>query len=54
MSDKVSFSKKAIQSIENFEKVALRAVEAAKKITSHVFVYAWALRHIYQYFIGKN
>jgi len=31
MSDKVPFSKKAIQSIENFEKVVLRAVEAANQ-----------------------
>ncbi len=54
MSDKVPFSKKAIQSIENFEKVALRAVEAAKKITSHVFLYAWALWHIYRYFAAKH
>jgi hypothetical protein len=32
MPDKVSFSKKAIQSINNFEKVALRPVEAADEI----------------------
>ncbi len=54
MSDKVSLSKKAIQSIENFERVALRAIEAAKKITSHVFLYAWALWHMYRYFAGKH
>jgi len=54
MSDKASLSKKAIQSIENFEKVALRAIEAAKKITNHVFLYAWALWHIYRYFTGKH
>ena len=54
MPDKLSFSKKSIQKIENFEKVALRAIEAAKKITNHVFLYAWALWHIYRYFIGKH
>ena len=54
MSDKVSLSKKAIQSIENFERVALRALEAAEKITSRVFLYAWALWHIYRYFTGKH
>jgi hypothetical protein len=48
------FSKKAIQSIENFEKVALRTIEAAKKITSHVFLYGWALWHIYHFFTGKH
>ena len=54
MPDKVSLSKKAIQSIENFEKVALRAIEAAEKITSHVFLYAWAFWHIFRYFTGKH
>ncbi len=39
MSDKVPFSKKAIQSIENFERAALCTVKAAEKITSRVFLY---------------
>jgi len=55
MPDKVSFSKKqAIQSIKNFEELALRVVEAAEKITSRLFLYAWAFWHIYRYFMGKH
>ncbi len=54
MSDKVSLSKKAIQSIENFEKVALRALESADKISFRLFLYALALWDIYRYFTDKN
>ena len=54
MPDKVSFSKKAIKSIRNFERVALRAIEAAKKITSSLFLFVWALWHIYLYFAGRH
>ena len=54
MPDKASFSKRAIQSIKNFERVALRALEAADKISFRLFLYALALWHIYCYFIGKR
>jgi len=54
MPDKVSLSKKAIQSIENFEKVALRALEAADRISFRLFLYALVLWHIYCYFMGKH
>jgi|HubBroStandDraft_6_1064221.scaffolds.fasta_scaffold04586_2 hypothetical protein len=47
------FSKKAIQTIENFEAVALRALEAADRISFRVFLYALALWDIYRYFAGK-
>jgi len=53
MPDKVSFSKKAIQSIENLERVALRALEAAERISFRLFLYGWVLRDIYRYFTGK-
>jgi hypothetical protein len=54
MSDKVSLSKKSIQSIENFERVALRALEAADRVSFRLFVYALALWDIYRYFAGKH
>ena len=54
MPDKISFSKKAIQSIENFERVALRALEAADRISFRLFLYALALWHILRYFTGKH
>ena len=54
MPDKVSFSKKTIQSIESFERVALRALEAADRISFRLFLYALALWHIYCYFTGKH
>jgi hypothetical protein len=54
MPDKDSLSKKAIQKIEDFERVALRALEAAEKITSRVFFHAWAFYHIYRHFTGKH
>jgi hypothetical protein len=54
MPDKVSFSKKAIQSIENFENVALRALEAADRISFRLCLYALVLWHIYRYFTGKH
>ncbi len=55
MPDKVSLNKKkAIQSIKYVEGVVLRVVEAAEKITSRLFLYAWAVWHIYLYFIGKH
>jgi hypothetical protein len=51
MPDKISFIKKSIQEAED---VALRVIEAAEKITSRLFLYAWALWHMYLYFIGKH
>lgn len=54
MSDKVSLSKKAIQSIKNFEEVSLRALEAADKISFRLFLYALALWHVFRYFTGKH
>ena len=54
MPDKVSLSKKAIQSIENFEEVAFRALEAADRISFRLFLYALVLWHFYCYFMGKH
>jgi hypothetical protein len=54
MPDKVSLSKKAIQSIENFERAALRALEAADRISFRLFLYALVLWHIYRYFTGEH
>ena len=54
MPDKGSLSKKAIQSIKNFERVALRALEAADRISFRLFLYALVLWHIYLYFAGKH
>jgi hypothetical protein len=54
MSDKVSLSKKAIQKIENFESVALRALEAADRISFRLFLYALVVWHIFRYFAGKH
>lgn len=54
MPDKFSFSNKAIKSIRNFERVALRAIEAADKISFRLFLYALVVWHIYRYFIGKH
>ena len=54
MPDKVSFSKKAIQSIKNFERMALRALEAADKISFRMFLYALLLWDIYRYFAGRH
>ena len=54
MPDKGSLSKKAIQSIKNFERVALRALEAADRISFRLFLYALVLWHIYRYFTGKH
>jgi len=51
MPDKLSFIKKSIQQIED---IALRVIEAAEKITSRLFLYAWALWHMYLYFMGKH
>jgi hypothetical protein len=47
MPDKNSLSKKAIHSIENFEKVALRALKAADRISFRLFLYALMFWHIY-------
>lgn len=54
MPDKNSLSKKAIQSIENFENVALRALEAADRISFRLFLYALMFWHIYCYLMGKH
>jgi hypothetical protein len=54
MPDKVFLSRKAIQSIENFERVALRALEAADRISFRLFLYALVLWHIFRYFTGKH
>jgi hypothetical protein len=54
MPDKASLSKKAIQSINNFEKVALRALEAADRISFRLFLYALVVWHIYRYFTGRH
>jgi hypothetical protein len=48
------FSRKAIQSIKNFERVALRALEAADRISFRLFLYALAIWDIYRYFTGKH
>jgi hypothetical protein len=48
------FSKKAIRSIENGERVALRALEAADRISFRLFLYALVLWHIYRYFTGMH
>lgn len=54
MPDKVSLSKRAIKSIENSERVALRALEAADRISFRLLLYALALWRIYSYFTGKH
>ena len=54
MPDKVSLSKKTIQSIDNFERVALRALEAADRISFRLFLYVLVLWHIFRYFMGKH
>lgn len=54
MPDKVSFSKKAIQKIEEFERVAFRALEAADRISFRLFLYALLLWHIFRYFTGRH
>ncbi len=54
MPDKVSLSKKAIQLIDNFERVALRALEAAENIYIRSFLCASALWHIFHCFMGKH
>jgi hypothetical protein len=51
MPDKVLSSKKSIKQIEE---VALRVIETAEKITSRLFLYVWALWHMYLYFMGKH
>jgi hypothetical protein len=48
------FSSKAIQSIKDFESVALRALEAADRISFRLFLYALVLWHIYRYFTGNR
>jgi hypothetical protein len=47
-------TKQATQSIESFEKVALRALEAADKISFRLFLYALVLWHTFRYFMGKH
>jgi hypothetical protein len=54
MPDKVSLSEKAIQKVEDFERMALRALEAADRISFRLFLYALVLWHIFRYFMGKN
>ena len=54
MPDRISLSKKAIQSIENFERVALRALEAADRISFRLVLYAMEVWHIFRYLIGKH
>lgn len=54
MPDKVSPTEKAIHSIDKFERVSLRALEAADKISFRLFLYALALWDAYRYFIGKH
>jgi len=48
------FSRKAIQATKNFERAALCLVEAAEKMTSRVFFYAWTFCHLYRHFTGKH
>jgi hypothetical protein len=43
MPDKISLGNKAIQSIENFESVARRALEAADRMSFRLLLYALAL-----------
>jgi hypothetical protein len=54
MSDKVSFSEKAIHFIDDLERVALRVLEAADRISFRVFLYALALRDLYKYLIAHH
>lgn len=54
MSDKVQLSDKAIQSIEKFERVSLRALEAADRMSLRLFLYALLLWDIYRYFAGRH
>ena len=54
MPDKVSLSSKAIKTIDNFERVALRALEAADMVSFRLFLYIWALWDIFRYFTGKQ
>jgi hypothetical protein len=54
MPDKNSFSKKAIHSVEHFEKVTLRALEAADRISLRLFLYALLLWDIYRYIAAKH
>jgi hypothetical protein len=54
MPDKVSFSKRAIHFINEFERVALRFLEAADRISFRLFVYAVALWDIYRYLVAKH
>jgi hypothetical protein len=48
------FSCKATQAIKDFERVALRALEAADRISFRLFLYALALWDIFRYFTGKH
>jgi hypothetical protein len=52
MPDKIS--KKTIQSIEDFERVALRALEAADRISFRLLLYGLALWHVYRYLMGQH
>jgi hypothetical protein len=54
MPDKNSFSKKAIHSVEHFEKVTLRALEAADRISFRLFLYALVVWHVFHYFTGMR
>lgn len=46
--------RKTIQSIENFERLALRALEAADRISFRLLLYALALWHFFHYLTGKH
>jgi hypothetical protein len=54
MPDKVSFSKKAIHFIDDVERVAVRMLEAADRISFRLFLYALALWDVYKYFIASH
>ena len=54
MPDKVSLSKRAIHSINEFERVAIRVLEAADRISFRLFLYALALWDVYRYFVAHH
>jgi hypothetical protein len=51
MSDKLS---RIFHFVEEFERVSLRILEAADKISFRLLLYALALWHVYGYFTGKH
>jgi len=53
MPDKISLSEKTIHFIDNVERVALRALEAADRISFRLLLYALALLEAFR-LLGKH